>query len=165
MAIVAIDHQKIKKRIKAIIEAEPLLFAKTKTTIREVLVGTPPNKDYKDLSHPAMVITNSERWMEEENRGPVISNQKTSIKATVRYDIILVVHSEDAPEAEALSDALWILFEQQLYKFATLREPTGLTDPLCKDILLENTRRIPQLQGSEIDGFRSTLKVLIDPNG
>jgi len=164
MTIVSIDNQKIKKRVKAIIEDDTTLFGKDAAKIRQVIVGTPPNQEYRDLHHPAIVITNSERWMEEENRGPVVNNQKTSVKAIARYDIILTVQMEDSNKAEAEIDRLWILFEQQLYKFATLRNPTGGLDPLCEDILLENTRRIPQFQGSEIDGFKSTLKVLINPN-
>lgn len=166
MVFAAIDNNKIKVRIKAIIDLDTALVDDTapKGKIREVLVGTPPNKDYKDLTHPAIVITNSERWMEEQNRGPVITNKKTSVATTVRYDIILVVHNEDSNAAEKELDKFWPLLEQRLYDFATLRLPPGLTDPLCKDILFENVRRIPQYQGQEIDGFRATLKIIIDPH-
>ena len=165
MTIVAIDHNAIKTRIKDIIEADTTnLFGADKAKIRQVVVGTPPNKDYKDLNHPAIVITNSERWMEESNRGPVISNSKSSVRTIVRYDLILVVHTDDAPEAEKEVDRLFKLLEQRLYDFATLRN-TGGTDPLCKDILFEIIRRIPQMQGQEIDGFIATLRVEIDPNG
>lgn len=165
MTIVAIDHNAIKTRIKDIIEAETTnLFGPDKKKIREVVVGTPPNKDYKDLNHPAIVITNSERWMEERPRGPVISNQKSSVAATVRYDIILTVHMDDSNEAEKEVDRLWKLLEERLYDFSTLRK-TDNTDPLCKDILFETVRRIPQMQGQEIDGFRATLSITVDPNG
>lgn len=166
MVFTAIDHNKIKVRIKAIIDLDTVLVDddSPKGKIRQVLVGTPPNKDYKDLTHPAIVITNSERWMEEQNRGPVVANKKTSVATTVRYDIILVVHNEDSNAAEKELDKFWPLLEQRLYDFATLRLPPGDTDPLCKDILFENTRRIPQYQGQEIDGFRATLKVIIDPH-
>jgi len=124
MTIVAIDHQKIKKRIKAIIDGDILLVDvnNPKDKIRQVLVGTPPNKDYKDLHHPAIVITNSERWMEEKNRGPVVANQKTSVATTVRYDIILTVHMDDSNAAEAEVDRFWKLLEQRLYDFSTLRD-------------------------------------------
>lgn len=163
MTIVAVDNNKIKTRIKDVLEGDSTLFGKDKSKIREIVVGTPPNKDYNDLSHPALVVTNSERWMEESNRGPVIDNEKTSVRATVRYDIILTVHMDDSNAAEKEIDRLWILFEQRLYKFATLRKIDG-TDPLCKDILIEYVRRFPQMQGQEIDGFRATLAVLLDPS-
>lgn len=166
MAIVAIDHNKNKVRIKDILEADSNFFDKTapEGKVRQIIVGTPPNKDYKDLHHPALIITNSERWMEEQNRGPVVANKKTSVATTVRYDIILTTQNEDSNAAEKELDRLWPLLEQRLYDFATLRKASDGTDPLCKDILFENTRRIPQYQGQEIDGFRATLKVLIDPH-
>lgn len=165
MTIVAIDNNKIKVRIKDILEADAAFFDKNnpKGKVREVIVGTPPNKNYKDLHHPALVITNSERWMEEQNRGPVIANKKSSVATIVRYDLILTVHNEDSNAAEKELDRLWPLLEQRLYDFSTL-ETVALADPLCKDILFENTRRIPQYQGQEIDGFRATLKVIIDPH-
>lgn len=166
MAIVAIDNNKIKTRIKNILEVAGSFFDKDspKGKVRQILVGTPPNKDYKDLTHPALVITNSERWMEETNRGPVVANKKTSVATTVRYDLILTVQMEDSNAAEKEVDRLWILLEQRLYDFATLRKPSDDTDPLCKDILFTPIRRIPQFQGQEIDGFRATLEVLIDPH-
>lgn len=165
MTIVAVDPNKLKTRIKSIIDGDIKLVdsTKPKDKIRTVLVGTPPNKEYKDLHHPAIVITNSERWMEEKNRGPVIDNKKSSVAVTIRFDIILVVHMEDSNAAEKEVDRFWPLLEQRLYDFATLRNIDG-TDPLCKDILLENTRRIPQMQGQELDGFTATLTVIIDPH-
>lgn len=165
MTIVAIDNQAIKVRIKDIIEADADLVdpdKKDKTKLRTVLVGTPPNKDYKDLTHPALVITNAERWMEEKNRGPIIANVKTSVAAIVRYELILTVQADDSNAAEKDVDRLWKLIEERMYDFTTLRT-TGNLDPLCKDILFEIVRRIPQMEGQEIDGFRATLKVEIDP--
>jgi len=166
MVFAAILPNTIKTRIKDIIDADTALVDKTdpKNKIRQVLVGTPPNKEYKDLTHPAIVITNSERWMEEKNRGPVVANKKTSVATTIRFDIILVVHMEDSNAAEKEVDRFWPLLEQRLYDFATLRKASDGTDPLCKDILIENVRRIPQMQGQELDGFTATLTVMIDPH-
>jgi len=166
LVFTAIDNNKNKVRIKKIIDLDTALVDKDNPDgkLRSVLVGTPPNRDYKDQHHPALVITNSERWMEERNRGPVITNKKSSVAVTVRYDFILTVHMDDANAAEKEVDRLWPLIEQRMYDFATLRLPPGLTDPLCKDILFTPIRRIPQMEGQEIDGFRATLEVLIDPH-
>lgn len=166
MTIVSIDSNDFKVRIKNILEADAIFFdaANPKGKVREILVGTPPNKDYKDLHHPALVITDNERWMEEKHRGPDNGTVRTSVETILRYDIILVVQNEDAPAAEKEYNRLWKLLEQSLYDHITLEAPGG-GDPLCKDILFEFARRIPQMQGQEIDGFKATLKVLVDPNG
>ncbi len=156
------DSNLTKTRIKAILDADPLLVGKTKDFIRTVLVGTPPNKDYADLNHPAIVITNAERWMEEKHRGPDVGTVRSSVALTARYDIILVVQMDDYNEAEKEVDRFWVLLEKRLYDFITLELPTG-GSPLCKDIIFERTRRIPQLEGQEIDGFIATLTVLVDP--
>lgn len=166
MTIVAIDSNDHKVRIKAILEADSAFFDKTapKGKVRQVLVGTPPNKDYNDLSHPAVVITDNERWMEEKHRGPDSGTVRTSVETTLRYDIILTVQNEDAPAAEKEYNRLWKILEETLYDHITLEQPGG-GDPLCKDLIFEVTRRMPQYQGMEIDGFRAVLKVLVDPNG
>lgn len=166
MTIISIDNNKIKTRIKDILEADPLFFnaANPKGLVRQIVVGTPPNKDYTDLNHPALVITNAERWMDESNRGVIVANQKTSVAAVVRYDIILTVHNEDSNAAEKEVDRFWPLLEQRIYDFTTLRKASDDTDPLCKDLIFENIRRIPQLEGQEIDGFKATLKLIIDPH-
>ena len=162
----AIDNNAIKVRVKKIIDTEILLVDKDnpKDKLRTVLVGTPPNNDFKDQIHPALVITNSERWMEESHRGVEINRTMTSIGTIVRYDLILTVQKDDSIDAEKEVDRLFKLIEERLYQFTNLQNPTGGTDPLCNSILLETTRRIPQLQGQEIDGFRSTLKVTIYPH-
>jgi len=166
MTIIAIDSNNFKVRIKALLEADTAFFdaANPKGKVREVRVGTPPNKDYKDLHHPAVVITDNERWMEEKHRGPDSGTVRTSVETTIRFDIVLVVQNEDAPAAEKEYNRLWKVLEETLYDHITL-EAVGGGSPLCKDILFEHTRRIPQMQGQEIDGFIGTLKVLVDPNG
>ena len=66
MVFAAIDSNDFKVRIKAIMENDTAFFdaANPKGKVRQVLVGTPPGKDYNDLTHPAVVITDNERWME-----------------------------------------------------------------------------------------------------
>lgn len=166
MTIVAIDSNDFKVRIKAILEADTAFFDKDNPEgkVREVLVGTPPNKDYKDLHHPAIVITDNERWMEEKHRGPDEGTVRTSIETILRFDLTLTVHNDDAPAAEKEYNRLRKILQETLYDHITLEAPGG-GSPLCKDILFEYTRRIPQMQGQEIDGFTATLKVLVDPNG
>lgn len=166
MPYTAIDNNEIKVRIKKIIDTEILLVdkKKPKTTIRTVLVGTPPNNNFKDLNHPALVITNSERWMEEKHRGEEANRTMSSVSTIVRYDLVLTVHKEDSIDAEKDVDKFFKLIEERLYQFTSLQDPTDGTDPLCNSILLETTRRIPQLQGQEIDGFKSTLTVEILPH-
>lgn len=167
MVFVAIDHNKFKTRIKEIIEGTTTLFDvanPSKSLLRQVIVGTPPNKDYHDLNHPALVITNSERWMEERHRGPDVANARSSVQTTIRYDILLLVQMDDSNEAEKEVDRFWKAFEERMYNFLTLEQVAG-GDPLCKDIIFEKTRRIPQLEGQEIDGFISTIQILVDPNG
>lgn len=167
MVYTAIDNNAVKVRIKLIIDSTTTLVDKDnpkKTLLREVTVGAPPNNEYKDLHHPALVITNSERWMEEQRRGPVIARAKTSVSTVVRYDLILTVHEEESRDAEKKVDNLFKLIEEQLYKFDNLQNPTGGVDPLCNSLILETTRRIPQFVGQEIDGFKATLAVEILPN-
>ena len=166
MPFTAIDNNAIKVRIKKIIDTEIKLVdpTNTKDKLRTVLVGTPPNNDFKDQTHPALVITNSERWMEEKHRGTEQNRTMSSVSTIVRYDLVLTVHKEDSPDAEKEVDRLFKLIEERLYAFTNLQDPTGGTDPLCNSILLETTRRIPQLQGQEIDGFKSTLLVEILPH-
>ena len=166
MPYTAIDNNAIKVRVKKIIDTEIKLVdtANPKDKLRTVLVGTPPNNNFKDLNHPALVITNSERWMEEEHRGPEKDRAITSISTIVRYDLILTVQKDDSIDAEKEVDRLFKLIEERLYQFTNLQKPADGLDPLCNSILLETTRRIPQLQGQEIDGFRSTLKVTIYPH-
>lgn len=163
MVYTAIDNNANKVRIKAIIDTEINLVDKDnpKDKLREVRVGAPPNNDYKDLHHPALTITNSERWMEEQRRGPVKDRIKSSVTITVRYDLILTVHKEVSESAEKEVDRLFKLIEERLYKFDNLQKPTDGTDPLCNSLILETTRRIPQFVGQEIDGFKSTLTVEI----
>lgn len=165
MVYTAIDNNTVKVRVKAIIDTDTLLVDKDnpEDKLREVLVGAPPNNEYKDLHHPALVITNSERWMEEQRRGPVIARVKTSVTATVRYDLILTVHKEESHDAEKEVDRLFKLIEERLYKFDNLQNPVGGTDPLCNSLILETIRRIPQFIGQEIDGFKATLAVEILP--
>lgn len=167
MVYTAIDNNAVKVRIKLIIDSTTTLVNKTtpsKSLLRQVRVGAPPNNEYKDLNHPALVITNAERWMEEQRRGPVIARAKSSVSTVVRYDIILVVHKEVSESAEKEVDRLFKLIEEQLYKFDNLQKPVDGTDPLCNSLILETTRRIPQFVGQEIDGFKATLSVEILPN-
>ena len=167
MVFTAIDHNLFKTRIKAIIDGDIKLVDKdnpSKSLLRQVIVGTPPNKDYANLSHPALVITNSERWMEEKHRGPdSAAGARSSVETVIRYDCILTVQMDNSNEAEKEVDRFWKLFEERMYQFVTLELPAG-GSPLCKDIIFEVIRRIPQLEGQEIDGFIATLTILVDPN-
>ena len=161
MVYTAIDNNAVKVRIKKIIDATTTLVDKDnpKGKLREVRVGAPPNNDYKDLHHPALVITNSERWMEESHRG------HAGVTTMVRYDIILIVHQEVSESAEKEVDRFFKLIEEQLYKFDHLDDPaTPGTDPQAREFILETTRRIPQFIGQEIDGFKSTMTVEILPH-
>lgn len=167
MVYTAIDNNAVKIRIKEIIDATTTLVDKaapSKSLLRLVQVGAPHNNNYEDLTHPALVITNAERWMEEQRRGPVIGRAKTSISTVVRYDLILTVHEEESQDAEKKADSFFKLIEEQLYKFDNLQKPSDGTDPLSNSLLLETIRRIPQFVGQEIDGFKATLAVEILPN-
>lgn len=166
MVYTAIDNNAIKVRIKLIIDKDLKLVDKDNPDdkLREVKVGAPPNNDYKDLHHPALIITNSERWMEQKKRGTVQARTKSSVTVIVRYDLVLTVHKDESKDAEKEVDRLTKLIEERLYQFDNLQNPTDGTDPLCQEILLENFRRIPQFTGQEIDGFRASLVVTIYPH-
>ena len=163
MPFTAIDNNANKVRIKAIIDKDTTLVDKANPAgkLRQVMVGTPPGDDYNDLNHPALVITNSDRWMEEKIRGPVIGRKISSIDVIVRYDLILTVHKDQSNEAEKEVDRFFKLLEEGLYKFANLQNPVGGTDPLCDSIEFTVTQRIPQFKGQEIDGFKTTMTVTI----
>ncbi len=163
MVYTALDNNATKVRIKAIIDADTTLVDENnpKNKLRDVIVGVPPGDDYNDLNHPALVITNAERWMEEKIRGPVIARVISSVDVIVRYDLILTVHKDQSNEAEKEVDRLFKLLEEALYKFANLQNPVDGTDPLCDSIVFTTTQRIPQFKGQEIDGFKTTMTVTI----
>lgn len=160
MVFTAIDIDKVKVRIKEIIDADILLVDKEKPKgkLRTVKVGAPPNNDYKDQTHPALRITNAERLMEEVHRG------HAGITTKLRIELILTVHEDVSEKAEKESDRFFKLLEEQLYKFAHLEKPSDSTDPLCKEFVLETTRRVPQSVGQEIDGFKATMAIEIHPH-
>jgi len=120
-----LDHDVIKQKIVAILQANTSLYTTTAETgeLRSIEVGFPQGGELADKMPPYAFITNSDTQFETIiPMGSEVSNKITGLVHTFHYDITVVVNEKDSRTAEVELDEFQKLILQTLEDDFT---PTG----------------------------------------
>ena len=105
-----IDHDEIKKKIVAILEANTTLYTTSAESdkIRNIDVGFPQGSfngvQLSDAMLPYIYVTNSSGPFELISSGEVVSNAHKILTHTFNYNIVTVVLEKDSRQAEIKLD-------------------------------------------------------------
>lgn len=103
-----LDHDVIKQKIVAILQADTSLYTTTAEAdeLRSIEVGFPQGNALSDKMPPYAFVTNSSGPFETVRSGTVVSNAVTVLHHIFHYDIVVVVNEADSRKAEVLLDDL-----------------------------------------------------------
>ena len=149
----AVDHNKNKTRIVAILKADTTVFDEGKTAgkLREIFVGMhAPKAISGSNTAPFLYVTNGNPILTKRPKGVVQSNAQTYYESTVRYNLNFVSKAKDKAEnSEKQLDDLELLISTALEKNFTLFNPSTSLDPICISSYIE---RVDSLQFTEKKG-------------
>jgi hypothetical protein len=111
-----LDHDAIKSKIVAILQANTSLYTTTGETgeLRSIEVGFPQGDSLSDKMTPYAFVTNSTGPFETIKTGTVISAAIKVLEHSFNYDITVVVLEKDSRTAETALDDFQKLILQTL---------------------------------------------------
>ena len=130
-----LDHDVIKQKIVAILQANTSLFTTTgeEGELRSIAVGEPTVKD----AVPFAYVTNSSGPFEIIRTGSVVSNAITILTHTFHYDVVVVVHQKNSRRAEVELDEFQKLILQTIEADFDLTGGTTAEVDLCVPVRIE----------------------------
>jgi len=162
-----LDHNAIKAKIVAILQANTSLYTTTAETgeLRSIEVGYPQGDDLTDKMFPYAFITNSRIQFELiTNRGAVVSDAISALEHIMNYDITVVVLEKDSRTAESTLDAFQNTILETLEADSNLTGAGSASVDRSFPARVEELRIGVDLRGKGIRGRILTLRCIKTTN-
>lgn len=171
MGTTEIDHQAIKARIKAILEADTTLFKladKKGGLVNSISIGLPDGYNWSKIPFDYIVISNDLNFEMDQPFGAVIGTNPTSNISTsmhtIRYMVIMMASGPTTAITESKLDAIHKETKQALKNNVKLTKPSDGTNDL--NVIQSICRTSKYVDGGSnkglsINGIILTLEVKI----
>lgn len=171
MGVTEIDHNAVKLRIQAILQADATLYNSTNKKgglVLSVNLGLPDGNDWAFWPYPYLTVTNDTNWEADKPFGAITGTNPTSNISTshhtVKYMIIGMTSKPTAAMTEASLDAIHKETKTALKNNVKLTNPSDGTSNLNVIQSVCRTSRYVdggKYNGQSVNGFIITLEVII----